>query len=332
VTLKCNAFINALQSHTLLMDRIQHSTDFLKQVRDKAAEELQLENEWDYVSVFAAGSLGRFETGRKSDLDVFLLGRDKEDSHLTDRPISRLDEIRLLSKLININASLKLPQFSGDGSYLKVHSVKRIVSSTGDANDDSENLFTTRLLLLLESKAIWNDKLRENAIESVLANYFKDGKGKKDFRPLFLLNDILRYWRTLCLNYERDRVTSRRWWKKNLNLKFSRKLTVFSTVLAILTRYVSTEIEFKAVIERVPLERLALSLDALGDMSFIDRFKLFLDDYESFLAAKSFAELEEPVDEKKQEFKVKAERFAAFLDDVLMSARIDGGLRRYLLI
>ena len=79
-------------------------------------------------------------------------------------------------------------------------------------------------------------------------------------------------------------------------------------------------------------ERLALSSDALGDMSFVDRFKLFLDDYESFLAAKSFAELEEPVDDKKQEFKVKAERFAAFLDDVLMSARIDGSLRKYLLI
>ena len=186
MTLQCTAFINALKSHTLLMDRIQHSADFLKQVRDIAAAELQINNEWDQVSVSVAGSLGRFETGRNSDLDIFLLGRDKDDSHLTDRPISRLDEIRLLSKLININASLKLPQFSGDGSYLKVHSVKKIVSSTGDANDDSENLFTTRLLLLLEKKAIWNNNLRKNKKKSIVkTKNFKDGKKKKKIRPFF---------------------------------------------------------------------------------------------------------------------------------------------------
>lgn len=322
-------FVTALHTHAALAERIKNSADFLASIQAAASDELG--DEWKNVAFFAAGSLGRFETGKRSDLDVFLLA-DDENSPAAERAIPKLDEIRLLARLIQINDSLALPEFSGDGRYLKVHGVRRIVSSTGDANDDSENFFTTRLLLLLESKPIWNEALRSKAIGKVLENYFKDGKGRKEFRPLFLLNDILRYWRTICLNYERDRVTSKRWWKKNLNLKFSRKLTVFSSVLAIVTKTVSTEEDFRALADDVPLERLARSLDVLGDENFLSGFKVFLDDYEGFLAAKSYAALDEPDATKKQEFRDKAERFGEFLDDVFMSPKIDKGLRRYLLI
>lgn len=318
-------FSNALNSHQGLSNRISHSREFLITVNSQTTQELG--QEWNSVSIFTAGSLGRFETGRKSDLDVFLLTDEEEPA------FSKLREIRLLAKLIHVNTSLSLPEFSGDGRYLKVHSVTRIVNGTGDSNDDSENFFTTRLLLLLESKSIWNEDLRGRAIDQVLENYFKDGKGKKNFTPLFLLNDILRYWRTVCLNYERDRIApTSKWWKKNLNLKFSRKLTVYSTVLAILTRAASTKQQFSDLAELVPLERLAVSLDTLGDESFLDRFAVFLDDYESFLAAKSYGEVDEPAEARKIAFKEKAERFGAFLDAVVMSPKMDASLRRYLLI
>lgn len=148
-----------------------------------------------------------------------------------------------------------------------------------------------------------------------------------------MLNDILRYWRTVCLNYERDRIApTSKWWKKNLSLKFSRKLTVYSTVLTILTKAVTNKEEVVQLAELVPLQRLALALDTLGDESFLERFKIFLDDYESFLAAKSFGEVDEPSDAKKKDFKIKAERFGAFLDNVVMSEQMDVNLRRYLLI
>lgn len=327
MVLKTGTFSKALNDHAKLHDRINHSKEFLKKVN---AETLaQLGTDWQNVSVFVAGSLGRFETGRKSDLDVFLLSNCNDQNS----GFPKLDEIKLLAKLIQINYSLALPEFSGDGRYLKVHSVQSIVNGTGDANDDVENYFTTRLLLLLESKSIWNSELRDFAIKEVLINYFKDGNGKKDFRPLFLLNDILRYWRTVCLNYERDRIApTSKWWKKNLNLKFSRKLTVYSTVLAIITKTVSNETDFIDLTKLVPLERLAIALDTLDDQTFFNRFILFLDDYESFLAAKSFGETDDPASEKKKEFKEKAERFGDFLNDVIMSSNIDPKLRRYLLI
>lgn len=323
-------FAAALGNNTALADRLVYSREFLQTARAKTTEVLG--SEWADVAIFAAGSLGRFETGRSSDLDVFLLANPRGAQADVNDPISHLDEIRLFAKLIDINRQLALPEFSGDGRYLKVHAVDRIISSTGDADDDSENFFTTRLLLLLESKPLWNAPLREAAIKNVLGNYFKDGKGKRDFRPLFLLNDVLRYWRTLCLNYERDRVKSLKWWKSNLNLKFSRKLTIFSTVLLILTKAAQTQDDFEAVAEMVPLERLALSLDTLDDASLLPRFVEFLSDYESFLAAKSFAELGEPLPGRKQEFREKAERFGCFLYDAVMNEKIDPLYRRFVLI
>lgn len=323
-------FTKALIDHQKLAERFECSRSFLTKARSATAS--LLGEEWPNVAIFAAGSLGRLETGRSSDLDVFFLAKQTDSSSDALRPVSRLEEISLFAKLIEINTQLALPKFSGDGRYLKVHDLKRVISSTGDAHDDSENLFTTRLLLLLESKSLWNDDLRKEAISSVLAYYFKDGKGKKDFRPLFFLNDVLRYWRTLCLNYERDRVTSLKWWKTNLNLKFSRKLTVFSTVLIILTKSASDEISFLEMTEKVPLERLAHALDILGDKSLLKGFVAFLNDYESFLAAKSHDELHQPSEQSKQEFRTKAENFGKFLHAVLMNERIDSTLRRYVLV
>lgn len=327
-----DSFRIALSSHGELRERLTYSETFLKNVQLKTQDVLQ--SDWNHVAVFAAGSLGRLETGRSSDLDVFFLAKGKNSNAQPNGryQFSRLEEIQLFAKLIDVNAQLNLPSFSGDGRYLKVHELDRIISSTGDANDDSENLFTTRMLLLLESKSVWNDQLRHEAVTRVLAYYFKDGKGKRDFRPLFLLNDILRYWRTLCLNYERDRVISTKWWKTNLNLKFSRKLTVFSTVLLILTKATKTQQDFEEAADKVPLERLAMALDVLGDQHLLPKFQQFLDDYESFLAAKSFAELDTPGASAKQDFRDKADRFGLFLTDLVLSPKIDDGLRRYLLV
>lgn len=325
-----NDFSNALNSHEKLRSRIDFSRSLVKSIQEKTTQTLK--EEWDNVAIFAAGSLGRFEAGRESDLDVFVLAKNRDPSKPNNTPISHLDEIRLFSKLIEINAALQLPEFSGDGRYLKAHSLERIISSTGYAHDDIENLFTTRMLLLLESQAIWNSNLRSIAIKEVLGNYFKDGKGKSDFRPLFLLNDILRYWRTLCLNYERDRVTSSKWWKTNLNLKFSRKLTIFSTVMLIVTEEAQSIDDFIRIADLVPLERLALAFDKLNDPSLINRFGIFLDDYESFLAAKSFGEVANPTKEQKEEFKFKAESFGNLIYEAIMSEKIDARLRRFALI
>ena len=284
------------------------------------------------ICIYVAGSLGRLETGKISDLDVFLFV-DSIQNTPGKRTITRLEEIMVLSEIIQVNTELNLPPFSGDGEYFKIHEVSELLAGAGTATDDSENLFTTRLLLLLESKCLVNDTLYNNAAKKVLEMYIRDGTGRDDYKPLFLLNDILRYWRTVCLNYERTRHDkSKPWWKKNLNLKFSRKLTVFSTVLVILIERVDTFEKFAPFAAMTPMERLAHSLDSMGDLSLLPHFECFLDNYEEFLAAKSHAEFEEARPDAAEHFRATAQHFDDFLHLIFASTKLDAKLIRYLII
>jgi hypothetical protein len=325
-----DTFDDALAQHTRLQERIAYSKELLMKVREHLA--LRPACSRSDLCIYAAGSLARHETGRVSDLDLFFIGHRPERDQ-GKRSISRLQELQAFADLIHLNESLGLEPFSGDGQYLKVHELDDIIAGTGSSKDDSENLFTTRLLLLLESKPLTGIAVYDQAVNDVLDMYFRDGRGRKGFRPLFLLNDILRYWRTLCLNYERDRFEpGKAWWKRNLNLKFPRKLTVFSTVLSIVAYRVVTADDFKPLAAMTPMERLASALDRMEDSSLEPNFRIVLDDYEDFLAAKSHRELDDSHRPTLEELNEKAQRFDDFLHAALASPALDRNLVRYVLI
>lgn len=319
-------FRTLLGGHTRLRERSEYSRDLLRKIRAALATKTACNRK--ELCVYAAGSLARHETGRASDLDLFLIGYRTGRSE-RERSVSRLQELCAFADLIGVNDELKLQPFSGDGQYLKIHELDAIIDGTGSSDDDSENLFTTRLLLLLESKPLVGDALYHHAIKEVLEMYFRDGRGRKNFRPLFLLNDILRYWRTLCLNYERDRAsTGRPWWKRNLNLKSPRKLTVFSTVLSIIATRMTTSADFLHIVPMTPMERLAFALDQMHDDTLKVSFGRVLDDYEDFLAAKSHSELDAPTTAPLQEFSQKAQHLDDFLHAAFASPSLDSQLVR----
>lgn len=323
-------FTHALTQHQRLQERAQFSRQLIEKIREKLS--LTQSCSRPELCIYAAGSLARLETGKISDLDLFFIA-DRDSRGRDERSISHLDEIQVFSDLIRLNSELELQPFSGDGEYLNIHELKDVIAGTGSSKDDSENLFTTRLLLLLESKHLAGATVYQSAIAEVMEMYFRDGRGKKDFRPLFFLNDVLRYWRTLCLNYERDRAQpGKPWWKRNLNLKFPRKLTVFSTVLAIIANRLSSADDFMHLSPMTPLERLSFALDEINDPSLYDDFVFMLNDYEDFLAAKSHAEFEGSNTPPLQLFNEKAQRFDFFLHRVLASEQLDRSLVRYVII
>lgn len=105
--------------------------------------------------------------------------------------------------MIDVTKKHGIPEFDGDGKYLVHYSVDQLVSTLGTPNDDASNTFTARLLLLLESTAVLGEKTYSDAIDDVIASYWGDyEKHKNNFVPAFLTNDILRLWRTFCVNYE----------------------------------------------------------------------------------------------------------------------------------
>lgn len=237
-------------------------------------------------TVYATGSMARGDASEHSDLDVFILSKISED----DPELTNLDAIVLKAKLIEMGARLGLPAFSDDGQYLVVHSVTEMLEKLGRAEDDYENLFTARMLLLLESSPLVGADSYERAIQTVVKKYWIDYEGNEtDFLPVFLTNDIIRYWKVLCLNYEAftsgQKESKRR--HQNYKLRFSRLLTCYSSIVYLLAvarlneRVTPDDVTRMATLR--PIDRLLEASRMLNDINVDRTVSTVLARYETFL-------------------------------------------------
>jgi predicted nucleotidyltransferase len=243
--------------------------------------------------IYATGSFGRREACEHSDIDLFIVslcdGERKEDKGR----LTRLNGILLKADLIRAARSLKFIDFSKDGEFLEPIPANSLIQTTGDRNDDAANTFTARLLLLLESMPLTGAEVHAQIINDVIAKYWIEFPTHSDkFMPAYLANDILRFWRTLCLNYEastsektlHDRAKRK---VKNYKLKHSRMLTCYSALLFLLYVYTkngTVEIpDAQEMVHLTPTQRLKWVAEQLkgSDPSMeIDRL---LDQYDRFL-------------------------------------------------
>lgn len=153
----------------------------------------------EHLTIFVSGSYAREEASEFSDIDLFFLYDGELDK--TDSP--RITALRMFSRVVEISDRLGFPRFSNDGEYLNIMETPKILEDLGGRLDDYQNYFTTRMLLILESKCVYGDATYESTLKSILNAYLKDYPDHpKDFQPTFLVNNIIRFWKTLCLNYE----------------------------------------------------------------------------------------------------------------------------------
>jgi len=190
------------------------------------------------LCIYATGSYGRLEAWEGSDIDLFFLYENTES-------FSYLTFLRIAGCLIEATERMGFPPFSGDGQFLEGLDVREMERMLGSREDDSTNTFTARMLLLLESQPVSDERRYRDLLEQIVGFYYRDFPGHEDdFVPRFLINDILRFWRTLTLNYEHDRFAvraiadleerARKQAKsslKNYKLKLSRLATCFSMVV-----------------------------------------------------------------------------------------------------
>lgn len=218
-------------------------------------------NAFPELCVYATGSYARFEASEHSDLDVFFVHFGDEDS-LKE---TRINQIRLFAAVIACAENMKFPAFSNDGEFLQILCWKETLKQLGGRSDDFFNHFTARMLLLLESRPLANESYYEGILEQTIGSYFRDyADHVEDFQPTFLINDIMRFWKTLCLNYEFKRNTpdlseaQRIKLKiKNFKLKHSRMLTCWATIIGLLNQTVPvTQQSVKDLVRLPPRERL----------------------------------------------------------------------------
>jgi hypothetical protein len=98
-----------------------------------------------------------------------------------------------------------------------------LLSRIGLDADSNTNL-TRRMLLMLESQPVAGDEVHRRCWERVLDGYLEDAD--RPFRPpRFFLNDLIRYWRTICVDFVgKEREGGEKWGIRNAKLRTSRKV------------------------------------------------------------------------------------------------------------
>jgi len=205
----------------------------------------------DNVCVYATGSLGRFELSPTSDLDLFFILNSEE-------PCSNLDMYRFFSKLYDINKKMGFKDPSKRGHYW-FFILKKDLLDIGSQDEDYTNGFTARLLLLLESKPIFNEALYNTILTETINAYFKGREKGKDFHPMRLINDIDKYWLTVMQNQVRlmsysDGTKYDRNWKR-MKIGYPRLLTCWSIKACLFKEEITPEYVM-SVVKRAPVERL----------------------------------------------------------------------------
>jgi Nucleotidyltransferase domain len=98
-----------------------------------------------------------------------------------------------------------------------------LLSRIGLEGDSNTNL-TRRMLLMLESQPVAGDAVHRRCWERVLDGYLEDAD--RPYRPpRFFLNDLIRYWRTICVDFVgKEREGGEKWGIRNAKLRTSRKV------------------------------------------------------------------------------------------------------------
>jgi hypothetical protein len=240
----------------------------------------------DRITIYATGSLARLEANTHSDLDAFFYVLGTKDHDRLDT----VEEVCVFHNVVECSKTGSFPDFSNGGEYLHFQYLDDVVGNIGSRQDDYINGLTSRMLLILESTYLYNESNYLEAKRKVVDRYFADFHDhRKEFRPIFILNDVLRFWRTLCLNYEHGRewrkddgLNRARGHLKNLKLRFSRLLICYSFVAGLLNRGPAlSDEDVLAISDETPLQRLRALRAA--DTSYVAPVDLLLTEYEWFM-------------------------------------------------
>ena len=221
------------------------------------------------VCIYACGSLGRLEFGSTSDLDAFYIVDTSRKDSAGD--IFETDKEIFFSEIRRISDKLDFPPPSKNGKYL-VFTPREDLFEIGSQEEDSKNSYTARMLLLLESKPLYNQQAYNKLIEDVVDQYFIDYPDHtNDFNPLYLINDIKRYWYTLCLNYENRRNKNddrAERYRKRLKLKFARRITCFSMLACLYRKGIDKSYVVKCA-KMTPFERFEMLAEGNGELTAV---------------------------------------------------------------
>ena len=227
----------------------------------------------DRFTVVVTGSLGRHEANPGSDLDYFIIGAEADRNAAIAYNIPGLLE------------SGRCRQPAADGPFEAFVSTEELIGRIG-LDGDTNAITTRRLLFLLECEHLFNEALKRRLVSELIAHYVHDSVPTGALAR-FLINDVIRYYRTISVDFEVKIRSGRAWAPRRLKLIFSRKLLYFGGITAAAETaglpVRQKRARLTALLQKPPLQRLhhvfkdqctsAFShydafLNAMGDPSF----------------------------------------------------------------
>lgn len=169
------------------------------------------------------GSVARRECTGGSDVDLFFLVNGKikisDARQAQDAYRTRLKSVGLI-----------MPAHGG--VFENPLNINQLLKTIGGDQDTNE-FITRRMLFLLEGEWTFNQKLFEGTRTRLIERYVADDLDAHKL-SLFLLNDVIRYWRTICVDFEHKTAAADKPRAIRLvKLRFSRMLLYLGGVAAV---------------------------------------------------------------------------------------------------
>lgn len=199
-------------------------------------------------SVVVAGSFGRMDASEQSDFDYIILHDNYEDTA----------ELRKNIEEVFIENGIEKP--NPDGIFSETLSIEELIQNIGHKNDDLHKL-AQRMLLLMESKPLYNERFFESAVEKILEKYLEMVINEPEKEAVFMLNDLIRYFRSIAVNYEYSFwKDNQKWVLRNVKLRHSRVLIYAGLLLLILNSSKERKDKYGYLKEKIfltPIEKIA---------------------------------------------------------------------------
>jgi predicted nucleotidyltransferase len=217
---------DVLADYPALLKANEFTERQLKQIRGSLSSLLAESPHKEKITIVTAGSYSRGEASEASDLDLYVLF--DSDRNATDVISDELDGIENLLKDYIKKDTGSTETF---GSKVCVRFTD-ILSNIGGKNDKNADI-TRRLLFILEGTWLYGEERFSQYRQELLARYIKPN-GSDGKLARFLLNDIIRYYRTIATDFE-HKVSdqNKEWGLRQVKLRFSRKILYFSGIVAV---------------------------------------------------------------------------------------------------
>ena len=137
---------------------------------------------------------------QESDFDYLVLATELPDDPEKARALrEQADGLRRTIAISEGAAEMRAPGASG--VFGRVVGAFDLIEQIGLQNDTNHSL-TRRMLLLEESVSLGNSAVHEKVVRAALDRYLTVIDAPSERTPRFLLNDVIRYWRTITVDYQ----------------------------------------------------------------------------------------------------------------------------------